>query len=269
MFLLGPRGTGKTTLLEKLTSELGREYVYINLEYDGEMREFMESCAQKHGSSDLFLSVAERLGIAPEASGKVLFIFDDLEYSPMIVSSLLGTDLRENLILASDLATNEIMTLAERCERVSLSTLDFGGFLEETGHQWYREVIEAHFQKKKKIPEMIHSDILDCYEDFLQTGGMPQSVAAYKASGADGVRHAQRMIKNDLSQGLNSLKDESLRGRTEAVMSSLADQALNTRFNFCEIRKGTSFGFYREAIKLLERSGIAIRIDSKGKGFEL
>ncbi len=265
LFLYGQRGVGKTALLEQLAGE----YIYINFEYDGDMRSYIESFAGslEAGEDDICLLVAKKLGIDPSVTGKILFIFDNLEYSPRTVNMLLRGDMSGNMVFACDIVCKELRSLKSRCYQSCMRPLGFGDFLDETGHGWYREIIEAHFDKNKKIPEMIHSDISDIYEDYLVTGGMPLAVLAYKDRGTDGVRTVQRMLKNDCRQGIAELSDGSLIQRAQAILDSMAGQLCKRkRFSFSDVRKGTSYNYYREAIDMLEDSGLITKIPSYDKG---
>ena len=66
--------------------------------------------------------------------------------------------------------------LADNTDVLKISPLQFDEYLKAIGSEWYTEIIQAHYQTKKKIPEIVHKEMLNLFRDYLRIGGMPAAI---------------------------------------------------------------------------------------------
>ena len=57
--------------------------------------------------------------------------------------------------------------------------LQFDEFLTAIGKDWYVEVITAHYKNRKKLPDIVHYELLSTFDEYLWIGGMPDVMNEY------------------------------------------------------------------------------------------
>ena len=75
--------------------------------------------------------------------------------------------------------------------------MDFGEFLTATDHEWYDEVISGHISNKRKIPDMIHEELMDLFGLYESLGSMPEIINEYIMQGtAENIRRSQQKVRD-------------------------------------------------------------------------
>ncbi|MCR5685122.1 MAG: AAA family ATPase [Lachnospiraceae bacterium] len=263
LYITGMRGTGKTTLVIGFAASKTRSCIYINLETNHDLRAFMLS--KLSDNSSLADIICGYYGYSPEAVATSVIILDEihtLELKQEIV--LFSKAHKGRLILTDSENVNEyILTDDRNFTHIMLRPLSFGEFLDACGKEWYREVIEGHFERLKKIPDLIHNELNDLYADYMLTGGMPAVVREYLASPPEtrlyNIDELQLREYRNICGGI--LSCECRAADALKLLNGLAGNMASGSyyFNFSGIRKGTSYPYYKEVINKQEDSGILIK----------
>lgn len=278
--IIGMRGTGKTTLVSEFAEAEFDRYIYVNMQNDGAVRDFLERRLQNSsGAVEDFsvpLLLLEYLGIEPTYIESVLFIIDQPEFSKRIAAHM-AIEASEaqydkiSMILVSDYYSEIKPVLEPYIDVIKLHPFSFDEFLCLTGHEWYRDVIIGHFEQMKSIPELIHQDVLELFDDYLSTGGMPAAVNEYlKNSSSSLIPSIHQTIYRDSAYGLSLVCDEQRCFKMNKLLA-YEEKLLckdNPRIVYSEIRRGTSYGYYENALRSLIDSEMLIPVRSLDEPFE-
>lgn len=265
LYITGMRGTGKTTLIsDYLSAEHDREQLYINFETDFEIRNFIlryltDSCITE--------ALASYFNTSSKNLRSSVIIIDELHCAgdeSLFFSSLqVEKDTRFIFIDSEEAAGSE--TLPECFTHIRVNPLTFDEFLDNTGKEWYHEVIEGHFERNRAIPELVHNEINDIYTDYLSTGGMPVIVKGYlENAGKDRTLFAPEELQlkelRNILMGIEEYESGNSHKMT-ALIENTVSQYINENRHFIlrQLIKGSSNAYYAEAIKRLCQAGILIK----------
>ncbi len=288
LFLFGARGCGKTFLALEFARSFYEGALYLNFEQHSEKRNrflhfFEESfhwglsgIAVDSNSSDLnaadlnsgftaFLSAV--FEIPREYLPNFLVILDEVAAADGLLerfSSVWKEELPFSVMLLSSRALpKEIQTPDYELHR--LFPLQFDEFLCAVGSEWYAEVIQGHYQTKHKVPGIVHNELLEHFEDYLLTGGMPAAVNEYLASkSSDNVFEIHQSIFGKILLDISRYYEEGLALRMRQVLSVVPEQLAkpNPKFQYRMLRKGATSSMYEPAINRLTADSVLLSCHS-------
>lgn len=281
VILSGIKGTGKTYTALSFAKSSFAGYIYVDFERDMNIRSLISvTCREKliNHENDIYNVIREYYDISEEISSNVLFIYDEYTSLPEAVDFLseLQPKGNENILAISSFSgrTREI----EDFIHLKLYPLDFDEFLEATGSQWYIDIIRAHQKNMRKIPDIVHTDVLAAFEDYLTVGGMPYAVNDYIANeNTYNSLEVQKQIFQMLTCSLYEKLPEENRIRAKQIMDVLPRQLVkeNKKFQFSLIRKGLTYSYLKTAMDEIIADGYAVLCEKassssdKEKSFKL
>lgn len=263
MWITGIKGVGKTYLALDFAKSFYEGNLYVNFETNATVRELFINAAYSIENEQSFLELLFQYYEIPlELSGNLLIILDEISFCneafealchyckeetavPMIVISSEATDLNDQLF-----------------DCFTLFPMEFDEFLVAQGDEWYAEVIKGHYQTNRKIPEIVHKELLTIFEDYLIVGGMPAAVNDFITSeNSYNVPEIHQRIY--LSQ-LAFAKDkhtESDALKLSQVCSVMVEQLLkeNKKFQYRLIRKGATYALYKDVIQYLVSNSLVYK----------
>ena len=285
--LWGMKGTGKTYSVLEHVKKTYEEYLYIDAY--GDLR-FRKACTKSTESCSEELMTGF-FGIDEEYLVNIPIIIDEPEIE-MVKTLFSSYSKRLKLfVITSDKCIAEtILGLtgedAGKCLSngpetdgsfyafIHMIPMNFGDFLIAMGKEWYEEVITGHLLSKRKLPGMIHEELLDLYDLYLQTGGMPEIVAEYLEFGSvENVRERQRLL-NIALRGMIYDEDDTKAVRTKGFLEAVEKvlEKDNHKFMYSAIRDGVSRKDYEDVLSNLESKEFLIkipRLNSKKDDFRL
>ncbi|MDO5537672.1 MAG: DUF4143 domain-containing protein, partial [Desulfovibrionaceae bacterium] len=108
-----------------------------------------------------------------------------------------------------------------------LGPMDFGEFLQASGHDGLMELIRRAFETRRPLPDMLHRQIMRRLGDWLLVGGMPQAVSAFLEGGHGrdfaAARAAQRDILESCARDMAAWPGREAE-RVRAVYGSMPGQ---------------------------------------------
>lgn len=268
VLLTGAKGVGKTYLAYDFAKAFFRHILYLNFEQDPHAAELfhandpfeISSRLIKHFNLD---TIADNKNIDQDAipdehdliEDKIL-ILDEISSCPEALLHLTNLqftgEFPKIIAITSRPFNNDELELY--CH-IPIYPMQFDEFLMALGKDWYKETILIHFETNKKIPDIVHKELLALHRLYLQIGGMPAIINEYLSfenlynvpeqhGHIMGIyQHYQNLISYDDSQTL----------KMGQVLASIPLQLIknNKKFQYKLIRKGTTHAMYKDAIQRL------------------
>lgn len=277
LLLTGAKGVGKTYLAYDFAKSFYDRSVYINFERDKEVIKFLDNIIANPEKDMLQNFLINHFQIK-ENTDSILVILDEISYYPnydKLIQTLLDTKIFASIIAVTSIAIsskaistiaisstavsndNQESVITEPFVQLQLFPLDFEEFLIAAGIEWYIEVIREHYISNKKIPDIVHKELLSIFELYLQLGGMPHAVNEYIGTGeVFNVSEQHEMLIHSYLGMAAKLKSESEILKINQIISTIEKQLLkeNKKFLYTLIRKGATYGLYAEAIEYLSNS---------------
>jgi len=267
LWLSGAPEVGKTYLALEFAKMFYEGYFYMNVKSDALFRREIKNYMAEEPES--FSGVLMKYYELPsDWLGKFLFILDDFADDTKLCEDIQKVLMKNNeldrgraLILIS--VKNPSEAFKSFVETVQLFPMEFDEYLSANGSEWYVEVIRGHFWNKKKVPGIVHKEMLNLFQDYLKTGGMPEAVSDYMTTGRfDNVPVIQRKI-NQLMNSVIVQNDENLITKSLQLMQTYPEQLLksNKKFQYNKIRKGITHNMYSDALDALVELNIVNKLE--------
>lgn len=284
LFLFGVRGSGKTFLALEFARSFYEGALYLNFEQHSEKRNrflhFFEESFHSGLSgiaADSNSSVLNEVDLSSDFAALLSAVFEiPLEYLPNFLvvldeAAAANSFLQRFLSVWKEELPFSVMLLSSRalpkeisspdCELHRLFPLQFDEFLCAVGSEWYAEVIQGHYQTKHKIPGIVHNELLERFEDYLLTGGMPAAVNEYLAAKSpENVFEIHQSIFGKILLDISRYYEEGLALRMRQVLSVVPEQLAkpNPKFQYRMLRKGATSSMYEPAINRLTADSVLL-----------
>lgn len=263
VILTGAKGVGKTYLSYDFAKAFFKQILYINFEHDLFAADLFQSkdpfriskllqehfCINKDDYSTSFI-YEDRL-----------LILDEIAYCPAALEMLTALQFtgefpRIIAISSSPIKTEELKLYYH----IPIYPMQFNEFLVAIGSDWYIETIMTHYEANKKIPDIVHKELLNLHNLYLRIGGMPGIINEYlNFDNLSNISEQHSLLMGTYSHHLSLVSSESDGLKMNQVLSSLPSQLAkeNKKFQYKLIRKGTTHAMYKDAIQnLSERNYI-------------
>ena len=237
----GARQTGKTYIIERFAEDNYEEYVEINFKQMPSARDIFSGDLTV---ANMVMAMRFRFPEKKIAPGKTMIFLDEIQECQEALTSLKfwALDNRFDVIASG-----------------SLLGLDFEEFLWGMGiTEDMIETLCGYLESRTAIPEAIHSQMMDCYRQYVAIGGMPEAVSKY-ADTRD-FRDVDRIQRNLLQGYLYDIAHYATaeeKVKAEKCYLSLAKQLLdkeNHKFQYKEVERGGRAQKYYSSIEWLLRA---------------
>jgi predicted AAA+ superfamily ATPase len=258
LLITGAKGVGKTYLAYDFGKSFYDNIVYFNFETEPEIYNKLLSQSE----SDSNEQFRDGYHFSESDKSSILAILDDYDFCQdkdacLTLLRRVFTDC-DLLCICNSLHSNGLSD--DSFYKLCLYPLDFEEFLTSIGDKWYIDAIIEHYETNKKLPDIVHNELLNLLELYLMVGGMPLAVNEYMNTG--GFYN----VPNQHSILLNSyLADKQAKDAAEAlkirqIIGTIPAQLYkqNKKFQFTLIRRGATQTMYAEAMENLIRSGYGI-----------
>ncbi|MBE5960290.1 MAG: ATP-binding protein [Lachnospiraceae bacterium] len=269
MWMTGIKGAGKTYLALDFAKSFYEGNLYVNFETNASIRELFKRKAESVKEDfNLISPLCEYYQIPEELIGNVLIILDEITASKEALNALDMFAGEENglsvLIISSNGAVYENMPKEKKTkyEHFMLYPMEFDEFLQAIGSEWYAEVIKGHYQTNRKIPTIVHNELITLFEDYLAVGGMPAAVNEYiTMDSVENVPEIHRMLYGNMQREMIRHAAEGEAIKMEQIFQIMLPELLkeNKKFQFRMIRKGATYAMYRSAIEKLVQNAYLLQ----------
>lgn len=264
ILLTGTRGVGKTYLAFDFAKAYYGESIYINFEREPYLYDIFTT----NNSSSIGDSLNTYFHL-PESSHPILLILDEISACPNIltvIEMVSKATVSYHIITISSIF-EEFNGIDDIFIQLQLYPLDFEEFLIATGNNWYIEVIRLHFELNKKLPDIVHQELLTLFEDYLQVGGMPSAVNEFiNTETKYNVSEQHRILMNSYLSDVNQHNVDGDALKVRQVFSTIDKQLIkeNHKFQYTLIRKGATYAIYADALKYIHDTFFGIRCNKLG-----
>lgn len=263
LVLTGSPGTGKTYLSMELAKNFHDSYLYLNPKNDFKLKQALLS-HEINDASDFITFLYTYYKIPSEWLSEFLIILDDYyQFQAMnsILETITAAPLSFRLILITTYTPNVI--LQNNCIILTVTPLEFDEYLKAIGSEWYTEIIKAHFQTKKKIPEIVHKEMLNLFREYLRIGGMPSAINEYLHT--ENMINVSSIHRNLFELYLSQFKqfEESSSIRLNQLITHLSEQLIkdNKNYRYNLIRKGATHNMYRSELQHITNLHLVNKIE--------
>lgn len=259
LIIQGGRHTGKTWLLRDFGSRQYETTIYINLETDRPVAEYLSS---PHEAQEALLFLETYSG-KPLKPSNTLLILDNIQCTPQITSLLSSISL--------DYPGYHI-TAAERgflgkydsgdVDVLALYPLDFEEFLWANSEFGLAKEIRNSFSDMAPLDRRLHEKALSQFRLYEVTGGIPRVILEYR-------KEKKLLTVPDIQQKILELYYGDISSRSPLGLSrycrnswmSIPSQLgkRNSKFQYRHIAKGGTARIYQDPINWLIDSGFAYR----------
>lgn len=267
LILQGARQVGKTYSL----LEFGRTY-YENVAYfNFESTPKLVSIFKDNLTPEYLIPILSHISGQTIIKEKTLVIFDEVqkcegaltslkyfcegapEYHIAVAGSLLGVAVNRD----------EFSFPVGKVDIKTMYPMDMEEFMIALGKDDLVIRIKECFEKDVPLPEILHTEAMELYRQYLVVGGMPECVMKY-AETKDYIliRHTQAMILEGYLDDMSKYNKKIEIRKTRLTYNNITVQLSkkNTRFQYKLIKKGARAAEFENAIEWLVLSGIVSQI---------
>lgn len=253
ILLTGGRGVGKSYLANDFAKSFYTESVYINFEREP----YLNNLIFENNEQTIDVWLIERFHIN-ETSNAILVILDEISFCKRILDliDMLTKAKSEYHIIAISSSWGTDYQLDQLFWHMQLHPLDFEEFLIASGNEWYIAVIKEHYISNKKIPDIVHEELLVLFNLYIDTGGMPLVVNEYiNSESIYNISDGHRLLINSYLAEVNQRNiDGGEALKVNQIFSTIEKQLVkdNRKFQYTLIRKGATWAIYSEALQYLK-----------------
>ena len=257
--LIGAKGVGKTYLAYDFAKAFFERIYYMNFE-----REIKSShLFQPDSSEKTRAQLTEYLHLNPEETlDSRILILDEITCCSEAMAVLKDLNISSIFRYIICITSNPLPPEYKNVPKLPIYPLEFDEFLRATSNEWYIESIISHFKFDRKIPEIVHKELLALHQLYLQIGGMPGMINEYmNLSSTVNVSEQHNFLIGSYHDYILRDNPDSDALKMNQVFDSLILQLMkeNKKFQYKLIRKGTTHAMYKDAIQKLSDNHYIIK----------
>lgn len=183
LFIQGPKGSGKTTLVTKFAKENYNHFVHLDFESNPVHKSIFFASLD---FSNIIKQITLKLRTGKLVPGETLIFLDEVHLSPRAreAAKTLIEGNRFDCIMSSSYIGANIEkfdpTPLEHETLLKMTSLDFEEFLWANGvsNQAIDDVYRS-FIGKTPVPTVLHNQFIELFKEYMVVGGMPEVVYAF------------------------------------------------------------------------------------------
>jgi len=266
LILNGARQVGKTYTLETFAKENFNNVIYLNMEIETTLREFLDGDI----SPKRIIQHLELTKKQPITTDKTLIFFDEIQACERALTSLkYFCEQAPEYHVAS---AGSLLGVAVNREKYSFPVgkvdelymfpLDFEEFLWALGYKKLANEIKNHFESNEPINTALHKLALDLYKKYLVVGGMPAAVKSFADTESFlSAQVIQNNIFNEYTADMSKYADTTTSVKIRACFNSVPAQLAkeNRKFQYKIVQKGGTATLFGESIEWLNFAGTVLK----------
>lgn len=262
ILLTGAKGVGKTYLAYDFAKAFFKRIHYVNFERElGKEDSLIQVLSDRNMN---YHNLRKLFQLEEETSeSDHLLILDEISFTTdftHLLHELQRSGIFPKIICIS--SNPMMLSTLETFELLPVYPMEFDEFLLATANEWYIEMIKNHFESNKKIPDIVHKELLALFHLYLQIGGMPGVINEYQnLNSIINIPEQHEKIISIYHDNImmNYLESDAL--KMNQVIDSIPFQLgkENKKFQFKLIRKGTTFSMFKVAIDNLTDCNYILR----------
>jgi predicted AAA+ superfamily ATPase len=273
LVLNGARQVGKTYALEAFAKENFGNVVYLNMEIEAALRDFLDGDI----SPKRIIQHLELAKKQPIAADKTLIFFDEIQACERALTSLkyFCEQAPEYYVAAAGSLPGVAVNRAKysfpvgKVDEYYMFPLDFEEFLWALGYQKLAEEIKNHFESSEPMNTALHKLALDLYKKYLVIGGMPAAVKSFAETESFlSAQAIQNNIFNEYTADMSKYADAATSVKIRACYGSVPAQLAkeNRKFQYKTVQKGGTAATFGESIEWLNFTGTILKCQKITEG---
>jgi predicted AAA+ superfamily ATPase len=270
----GARQVGKTYIVEQFGKENFENIVYLNMEIEGVLRNFLAT----ELSPRKIIQFIEAIKNQEITAGKTLIFFDEIQACEQALTALkyFCEQTPEYHIVAAGSLLGVAVNREKysfpvgKVDELNMYPLDFEEFLWAMNRDKLAEEIKIHFTGNMAAPDALHQMALELYRQYFIVGGMPAAVANFvETESYLKIQVIQNNIFNEYIADMAKYADAPASIKIRACYNSIPAQLAkkNAKFQYKTVQRGGSATIFGEAIEWLNLAGTAIKCQRLEHGF--
>jgi len=263
LILYGARQVGKTHIIKEFGKTNYENVIYVNFETNQRIASFFdEDIAPARIIRYLESSFNEE--IFPH---KTLIVFDEIQVCERALTSLkyFCEQTPEYHIVAAGSLLGVAINREKysfpvgKVESLSLYPMDFEEFLWAINRSKLCSEIRNCYDNNLKMPQALHSELLELYKLYLIIGGMPKVVLEYVNTGKlISIAEIQNEILNNYIADMAKYASNAGSIKIMACYNSIPAQLAkdNKKFQYKVVQKGGNADIFGSAIEWLNFAGV-------------
>lgn len=264
--IYGARQIGKTYIIEKVSKELFKNYVYINFDSDNKGERLFKNVKS---TTDFYIQLTTKYGQNLDINTNTIVFLDEIQIYPQFFSLLkqLNIDNKYKYIcsgsqLGSFIKNESGLSPMGSVIEKRMYPMDFEEFLiaNGTGEEAINYV-KTCFDKKETVNETTHEYFLKMFKTYLFTGGLPECIKIYveeknilKIKNIQSTTYQYYIDDSTKYDIENKLKITRL---YELLSSNMQNKVKRTQLSKIDNKKN-SYNKYHQEFEYLTKSGIAL-----------
>lgn len=257
LVLRGMRQTGKTWILRDFGSHQYANMIYINLEANRPVTEFL-SVPREAEEALLFLETYSNKPLYQESS---LLILDGIQCVPQVAGllSAIAVEFPGYHIAAIERGISGTYDTGD-VEILQLFPMDFEEFLWANKEYSLAKEIREHYSEKSTMGKELHAKAMAQFRLYLAIGGLPGSILEYRREKKllmvpDIQQKSLDLVLADIASGSPEGLSRHCRNCWLSIPSQLCKE--NGKFQYRQVVKGGTAKMYEEPLKWLTQNGLA------------
>lgn len=264
----GARQIGKTYSINEFGKLYFENTIYLNLETSPTIRALFEG---ELSPPTLIQAIESIVNIRITAHNTLIFI-DEIQASERALTALkyFYEQAPQYFIIAAGSLLGVAINREKysfpvgKVDELNMYPMDFEEFLWAKNMNVLAEEIQTHFKLQKALPEFLHLQALELYNQYCIIGGMPGVVNDFLQNNSFlTVKDIQSRILNeyiaDMAKYANSATSIKIRSCYNSIPSQLAKE--NKKFQYKVVKKGATATIFGESIEWLIYAGIALKCE--------
>ena len=264
LLVKGARQIGKTFIIDLFGRENYESYIYINFI---EMPQTKDIFSGELTADEIYKLLTLVMPEVKYIEHNTLLFLDEIQECPQARTALkfLAIDGRFDVIASGSLlgiSYKEVTSIPVGYEeQVEMYSLDFEEFLWAVGYDNEKiNSLREYFDKKEKVPDVIHEKMMSLLREYVVIGGMPAVVSRYIETHHFGeVQNMQQMILDsyfdDISKYASNTEKPKVKNAYLSIPKQLAKE--NKKFQFSVVEKKATARKYENSIEWLRDASLA------------
>ena len=268
--LVGARQTGKTYILEDFCKNEFKNYIYINLDREEEIKKIFDKTIEPE---EIILNIEALLNVNIDVENTIIFL-DEIQVSERAISSLkyfCESNKQYKIVCAGSLLGVKINRFKSsfpvgKVWIEYLYPMDFEEFLKALGEEKLLKIIEDSYKNNEPMLESLHQKALRLYYDYMCIGGMPASILEYIENGKNINKFNDEINQIIITSYLADMAKyteniESIRNNKiyNSIPAQLGKE--NKKFKYSIVEKSARAREYESSLEWLISSNMILRCE--------
>ena len=268
--LVGTRQTGKTYILEDFCKNEFKNYIYINLDREEEIKKIFDKTIEPE---EIILNIEALLNVNIDVENTIIFL-DEIQVSERAISSLkyfCESNKQYKIVCAGSLLGVKINRFKSsfpvgKVWIEYLYPMDFEEFLKALGEEKLLKIIEDSYKNNEPMLESLHQKALRLYYDYMCIGGMPASILEYIENGKNINKFNDEINQIIITSYLADMAKyteniESIRNNKiyNSIPAQLGKE--NKKFKYSIVEKSARAREYESSLEWLISSNMILRCE--------